>query len=93
MRKKQNIALVILFFCASTVVGELIVRGFEVPAYILPPPSQVAVALWRGFASGIYQRNLLHTLLETLLGFLLGSTIGFLLGTAVALNRFVEYFF
>src|SRR5208282_4316158 len=44
-------------------------------------------------ASGLYQKNLLHTLLETLLGFLWGSTFGFLLGTAVASNRYVEHFF
>jgi len=31
------------------------VRAFEVPTFIFPAPSQVAVALWRGFASGLYQ--------------------------------------
>ena len=82
-----------LFFGVTTLAGELIVRAFEVPAYIFPAPSQVAIALWRGFASGVYQKNLLHTVLETLLGFLLGSALGFVLGTAVALNRYVEHFF
>jgi len=82
-----------LFFGVTTLAGELIVRAFEVPAYIFPAPSQVAIALWRGFASGVYQKSLLHTVLETLLGFLLGSALGFVLGTAVALNRYVEHFF
>jgi len=55
--------------------------------------AKVAIALWRGFATGLYQQHLLRTLTETLLGFLLGSALGLLLGTVVALNRYVEYFF
>ena len=89
----RNVALTVVIFCASVLAGELLVRALDVPAYILPAPSKVAIALWRGFASGVYQKNLLHTLLETLLGFLLGSALGFLLGAAVAMNRYVEYFF
>jgi NitT/TauT family transport system permease protein len=68
------------------------VRGLDVPAFIMPPPSAVAVALWRGLASGLYVQHLGVTLVETLLGFLLGAALGFGLGTAVALNRYVEYF-
>jgi len=93
VHKGRNTALAMLLFCATTFAGELIVRAFKVPTYIFPAPSQVAIALWRGFGSGVYQKNLIHTLLETLLGFLLGSAFGFLLGTAVALNRYVEHFF
>ena len=93
MHKRRDAALTVVIFCASVLLGELLVRGLEVPTYILPAPSKVAIALWRGFATGIYQKHLLHTLIETLLGFLLGSAIGFSLGAAVALNRYVEYFF
>ena len=93
MKGVRNVALTIILFCSSILAWELIVRAFEVPTFIFPAPSQVAVALWRGFASGLYQKHLYHTLLETVLGFLLGSALGFFLGTAVALNRYVEYFF
>jgi NitT/TauT family transport system permease protein len=93
MHKGRDVALTVVIFCASVLAGELMVRALEVPAYILPAPSKVAIALWRGFASGLYQKHLLHTLTETLLGFLLGSALGLLLGAAVALNRYVEYFF
>jgi NitT/TauT family transport system permease protein len=93
MKSVRNIVLTILLFCSSILAWELIVRVFEVPNFIFPAPSQVAMALWRGFASGLYQKHLSHTLLETVLGFLLGSALGFSLGTAVALNRYVEYFF
>jgi NitT/TauT family transport system permease protein len=93
MKGWRNVALTVLLFCSSIVAWELIVRVFEIPTFIFPAPSKVAVALWRGFASGLYQQHLSHTLLETVLGFLLGSALGFFLGTVVALNRYVEYFF
>jgi NitT/TauT family transport system permease protein len=91
--KRRKFALATLLFIASTGAGELIVRAFHVPTYIFPAPSSVAVALWRGFADGVYAPNLVHTLLETVLGFLLGSLLGFVLGTVVALNHYVEHFF
>jgi NitT/TauT family transport system permease protein len=93
MKGYWNVALTILLFCSSILAWELIVRAFEIPTFIFPAPSKVAMALWRGFASGLYQKHLYYTLLETVLGFLLGSALGFFLGTAVALNRYVEYFF
>jgi len=92
VHNRRNLALATLFFCISVAAGELIVRGFRVPTYIFPAPSAVALALWRGFATGIYETNLIHTLLEALLGFLLGSLLGFVLGAMVALNRYVEHF-
>jgi NitT/TauT family transport system permease protein len=93
MKGFWNVALTILLFCSSILAWELIVRAFEIPTFIFPAPSKVAMALWRGFASGLYQKHLYYTLLETVLGFILGSALGFFLGTAVALNRYVEYFF
>jgi NitT/TauT family transport system permease protein len=93
MKRFWNVALTMLLFCSSILAWELIVRAFEIPTFIFPAPSKVAMALWRGFASGLYQKHLYYTLLETVLGFMLGSALGFFLGTAVALNRYVEYFF
>jgi NitT/TauT family transport system permease protein len=93
MHRRRDTALTVAIFCASVLAGEFIVRALHVPTYILPAPSNVAIALWRGFATGLYQRHLFHTLTETVLGFLLGSALGLLLGAAVALNKYVEYFF
>ncbi len=93
MRNTRNLALTVLLFCASVGAWEAAVRLLEVPVFIVPPPSKVAVALWRGFASGLYLEHLYYTMLETILGFLLGSALGFTLGTAVAMSRYVEYFF
>jgi NitT/TauT family transport system permease protein len=89
----RNVSLSLLLLAVSLVAWEAIVRVAHVPAFILPPPSQVVVALYRGFASGLYLRHLQVTLLETVLGFVVGSALGFALGTAVAMNRYVEYFF
>ncbi len=92
MNRARNVALSVVLFAASVAAWEAAVRLLDVPAFVLPPPSKVAVALWRGFASGLYPKHLYYTLLETLLGFLLGAALGFSLGTAVALSRWLEYF-
>jgi NitT/TauT family transport system permease protein len=92
MTSARNLSLSLLLLAVSLLAWEGIVRGAQVQAFILPPPSQVVVALYRGFASGLYVKHLQVTLLETVLGFAVGSALGFLLGTAVAMNRYVEYF-
>jgi NitT/TauT family transport system permease protein len=71
---------------------EALVRLFSIPAFILPAPSSVFLALYRGFASALYIDHMWITLAETLMGFVLGSALAFALGIAVALSRRVEYF-
>lgn len=71
---------------------EAAVRGFQLPAYLLPPPSAVFMGLVRGIASGLYVEHLGVTLTETLAGFVLGASLGFVLGAAVALSPRFEYF-
>src|SRR5438874_1513763 len=93
MKNMRNVAVTLAIFAGSLGAWEAVVRAFEIPIFILPPPSQVAMALYRGIASGLYINHLGYTLLETLLGFIAGSLLGFFLGTAVAMNRYVEYFF
>src|SRR5262249_49654417 len=88
----QTLVLRALLMVASLLAWEAIVRGFAVPAFILPPPSRILAALYRGFASAIYPWHLWVTLSETLMGFALGAALGFCLGTAVALSRRVEQF-
>ncbi len=92
MTSTRNVSLSLVLLAVSLLGWEMVVRVAQIPAFILPPPSQVVVALYRGIASGVYLRNLQVTLLETVLGFALGSALGFVLGTAVAMNRYVEYF-
>jgi NitT/TauT family transport system permease protein len=73
-------------------VWEEAVGYFTVPSYILPPPSAIGQALWRGVSSLVYVQNLWITVLETVLGFIAGATLAFILGTVLALSRRTEYY-
>ena len=92
MRSLRDAALRLLLLVASLALWEAAVRALRVPAFILPPPSEIGAALYRGAVSGIYLRHLWITLAETLLGFALGSAVAFILGTALATSRRTEYF-
>ena len=81
----RNLGLTLLLFALTIAVWEAVVRILQIPIFILPAPTQVGMALYRGLASGLYVEHLKYTLLETLLGFIVG--------TAVAMNRYVEFFF
>ena len=67
----------------------------DVPNYILPPPSAIVVALWRGLDAGIFDRGgyWLHagvTVSEVLLGFVIGSSVGLILGTIISQFRILD---
>ncbi|MBX6426477.1 MAG: ABC transporter permease [Variibacter sp.] len=67
----------------------------NVPSYILPPPSSIVIALWRGLSEDFTSRAgyWLHagvTLYEVLLGFFIGSGVGLLLGTIISQIRILE---
>ncbi len=92
MRESRSPALRIALLVASLAVWEAAVRLLRIPAFILPPPSQIGAALYRGTVSGIYLEHFWITLAETLLGFALGSMIAFVVGTALAASRSIEYY-
>jgi NitT/TauT family transport system permease protein len=87
-----NPYLRVLLLLAVLGVWEAAVRYFAVPVYILPTPSGIAQALWRGVSSLVYVRNLWITVLETVLGFAAGAALAFVLGTVLALSRRTEYY-
>jgi NitT/TauT family transport system permease protein len=78
MSNTRNVSLSILLLVVSLALWEGVVRFFDVPVFILPAPSKVAVALYRGLESGLYLTHLKVTLLETIFGFIAGSALGFL---------------
>jgi len=88
----MSILLRPLFIAALLAVWEIIVRVSHIPAFLLPAPSAIGVALYRGVTSGLYQEHIVVTLTETALGFIAGSLGGLLLGTCVALSRRFDYF-
>ena len=88
----RNFALRLLLIAAFLLVWEGIVRLFQIPMFILPTPTNVFIAFYRGFESSLYIDHIWITVGETLIGFVLGTALAFLLGTAIALSRPVEYF-
>ncbi len=92
MNTPRNIGFGFLVFIAATAAWEAAARGLKVPAYILPAPSSIAVAMYRGIASGLYEKHLLVTVGGTVLGFVAGCVLAFLLGTGVALSKRFDYF-
>jgi len=95
MRTRPEFVLSPLLLVVVVTTWEYGVVLLDVPNYILPPPSGILVALWRGLDAGIFDRGgyWLHagvTVAEVLLGFFIGSGIGLLLGTAISQFRLLE---
>ena len=66
------------------VVGgwELAVRVFDIPKIVVPTPSSVAVAMWKGIESGELVRHFWITFYEVIAGFVFGAAFGLVLGVA-----------
>ena len=92
MIRLPDFLLRLLLVLAILAVWEAAVRLFDIPAFILPAPSNVVTALWRGLASTLYVDHLRITVVETLLGFVFGSVLALVLGTMIALSRRAEYY-
>ena len=88
----RNFSLRLLLILTVLAAWEALVRLFDIPAFILPRPTNVFLALYRGTVSTMYIEHLRVTLLETLIGFAVGSGLALALGTIVALSRRTEYF-
>jgi NitT/TauT family transport system permease protein len=68
---------------------EFAVRAFNVPKHLIPPVSDIGVALWRGLAAAPLAKDgfWYHggiTLMEILLGFGIGSGIGLAIGIVIS---------
>jgi len=92
MKRVPDFVLRLLLVVAVLTVWEGAVRLFSIPAFILPAPSSIALALWRGIESTLYLDHIRITVVETLLGFVFGSILALVLGTMIALSRRAEYF-
>lgn len=87
---KLIVSIVLAFTVLCT--WEFLVAYLEVPAFILPGPTAVFKALWRGVSGGLYFQHAWVTILETLIGFSLAFAAALTLGTAIAVSRRVEFF-
>jgi NitT/TauT family transport system permease protein len=95
MRTRPEIVLAPVLLVVILFVWEYGVRWLNVPTYILPPPSQIAFAMWQGLDAGLFERGgyWLHagvTVAEVLLGFVIGSGVGLILGTIISQFRILE---
>lgn len=78
-------------FLAVILLWQLITWLFAIPVYLVPAPTDVAIALghdWR-----LLLANSVPTITEALLGFLLGNTIAILVAIAFVYNKVVEEMF
>lgn len=82
--------VVAIVLVAVAVIGgtELALGMFEVPQYVFPRPSEIAVALVTEFPR--IAPHLGHTLVELLSGFAIGATVGLVLAAVITQFPFVE---
>lgn len=78
---------------AMLALWEVVVRGLEIPAIVLPPPTAVLEALWEGVLSGSFFTHFLVTFSEIIGGFAVGATLGIALGIAIGQSAFLERLF
>ena len=95
IRTRPELILAPVLLVVIVVTWEWGVPYFDVPNYVLPTPSAIGVALWRGLDAGFMARGgyWLHTWVtvwEVLLGFFIGSGVGLLLGTVISQFRIIE---
>jgi NitT/TauT family transport system permease protein len=94
-RRVARLALTLAGLILLFVLWEGAVLWFKVPAYILPPPLQVATALWSGLDVPLDSRigfyvPMASTMANAGWGFLIGAVLGILLGSLMAEFKPVE---
>jgi NitT/TauT family transport system permease protein len=79
-----------IIFIAIAIVGgaEILLRWFEVPRYVMPPPSAIGYSLIADFE--FIGPHLVHTLIELFAGYAVGASIGLLLAAVITQFPFVE---
>jgi len=71
------------------VAWEVLVRWRGIAAIFLPPPSSIALYLWRMIADGSMEYHLAVTLLRIFAGFLVAAVAGIALGLLMGMSRIV----
>jgi NitT/TauT family transport system permease protein len=87
-RSAFEIAIIVLVAVAMIGGAELAIRLFEVPLYILPPPSAIGAALISEWP--FLWPHLVTTICELLIGFTIGASIGFVLAAVITQFPFAE---
>ena len=87
---RTGLEVFVIILVAVIIIGgaELLLGWFEVPQYVLPKPSQIAVALVTEFPN--LWPHFLVTLKELFVGFAIGASVGFILAAVITQFPFVE---
>ncbi|MBN9072362.1 MAG: ABC transporter permease [Rhizobiales bacterium] len=87
---KSGAEILAIVAVAAVIIGggEFLLRWFQVPEYILPPPSKIAWALFDEFP--FIAPHLGYTLVELLSGFAIGSVVGLLMAAVITQFPFAE---
>ncbi|WP_050479250.1 ABC transporter permease [Herbaspirillum rhizosphaerae] len=80
LKARPELILIPTVFVAVVAIWEAIIRYFEIPIYIMPAPSNIALSLM----NTSYWDNALYTLGEAMSGFLLAAVFGIVLGGLIA---------
>lgn len=87
-RDLQNLALPVTAIMALLALWEAAVRLWEVPVFILPPPTLVAVSLANTVLNPLFVKSLLNTLSSMVLGFVTGTAVGVVLAPLIFSSAF-----
>jgi NitT/TauT family transport system permease protein len=90
LRERPELWLVPTVFVVVMLVWEYGVRLFDVDAFVLPPPSEIAESLWIQLTNDLFWSHLWVTVQETLIGYAIGVTIALVLGTGISQVRLLE---
>lgn len=82
--------MVAIVLVAVFIVGgaEVLIRAYEVPQYVMPPPSAIVTALFTDFE--FIAPHLGHTLVELFAGYAVGASIGLVLAAVITQFPFAE---
>lgn len=87
---RHNGWLAVISLLAALGIWSLIIKSWQPPAFLLPPPRVV----WEKFllvaGNGVLLRHAWVTFVEVLLGLLIGSVVAMLLGYLLARSRLLE---
>jgi NitT/TauT family transport system permease protein len=83
-RNLQRRLFSVLLLAALLLLWEGAVVAFGISALMFPAPSAIAMALWRGLASGLYWEHIGVTGFEMLAGLAIGTSCGFVFGVLIS---------
>jgi NitT/TauT family transport system permease protein len=88
--KRSSLEITAIVALALIIVGgaEILLRVFEVPQFVMPPPSAIIVALFTDFQ--FIFPHLLHTLVELFAGYAIGASVGLILAAVITQFPFAE---